>query len=83
MLEKLSVFTPTSNLSIYPAGCCYEFPVCYLFVLAGLFKGDKSRNLNTVAKYRQIQAKHLLLMLWLLREGFFYMQEFQCSDLNT
>lgn len=49
MLEKLSVFTPTSDLSIYPAGCCYKFPVHYLFVLAGLFKGDKSRNcwLNT------------------------------------
>lgn len=49
MLEKLSVFTPTSDPSIYPAGCCYEFPVHYLFVLAGLFKGDKSRNqcLNT------------------------------------
>lgn len=47
----------------------------YLFVLAGLFKGDKSRN-------QWLQAKHLLLMLWLLREGFFYMQEFQRSDLN-
>lgn len=49
MLEKLFVFTPTYDLSIYPAGCCYEFPVHYLFVLAGLFKGDKSRNqwLNT------------------------------------
>lgn len=49
MLEKLSVFTPTYDLSIYPAGCCYEFPVHYLFVLAGLFEGEKSRNqwLNT------------------------------------
>lgn len=49
MLEELSVFTPTYDLSIYPAGFFYEFLVHYLFVLAELFKSDKSRNqwLNT------------------------------------